>query len=192
MGKEIVANWNFLSNNYGIKLSTDSSVSETYITFDTGAAVTVLGCNMLFDLGITESRSELAIMRLLTISGITPRVFYSATKTEMLGYPCVIENMKLSGVVIDKFYFYLFLGGDNPDVSLLGNDFLKYCEYTKKLDSDIVITDFNNILYESNFLSETKSKRAFPVNLILDELERIESTKDLASAFRYIISHPTR
>lgn len=75
------------------------------------------------------------------------RVLMPSSNTKMVGYPCVINNIELSGVLLKEFYFYLCVGANNPDIALLGNDFLRFCDFNKEKNSDIEITSIDLYSY---------------------------------------------
>lgn len=185
--------WNKDSQSYSMKFKSKANANyNTYLTFDTGAGVTILCLNVLLNEQLFTTNNSLAIFNMLNVSRVKPRVFYSASKTKMSGFPCYMENVVLSGKNLSKFYFYLFVGLDNPNVSLLCNDFISCCAFNKKLNGDIVITDFDFKSYEENFIKDAESDVIFPISSIFNEVERVESTKDIASAFRYFIENAQR
>lgn len=182
--------WNEVNLNYNIGLRLSENANNgTCLTFDTGAAATILGLNVLLNENIITSDNSQAIFNMLMISNVKPKIFYSASKTKMACFPCFLKDVYLSDYKLDVFYFYLSIGNDNPNVALLGNDFINYCAFKKSIGSDIVITDFDSTGYIKNFIALAESSYIFPVNYIFEEISRIESTKDVASAFRYLISH---
>lgn len=189
---KIKAYWTEQYKDYKLTLGLNNDNEVSLMTLDTGAGSTIIGSNILLKCGVNSMENNVDIMNFLNIMQVTPRIFLSATNTRMAAYPCYLENVLLSGVLFTKFYFYLFLGKENLNICLLGNDFIRFCSMSKSINSDIALTDFSFDVYEENFLKDCGSDVVLSVNRIYDELERIESTKDLASAFRYIISHPTR
>lgn len=185
--------WNDMCLDYKIRLQiSDNLDASSMLTFDTGAGATVFGISVLTNERISKSLDIASIFNLLTICNVRPKIFYSATNTKMVAFPCYMQDVILGGEKIDKLYFYLTTGTENPNVALLGNDFIRFCALNKDIDSHINITNFDFDKYEKNFLSGIDNGIVFPVNAIYEEYERIESTKSLASAFQYLLSHPKK
>lgn len=185
--------WNDIGLNYKIDLQlVDVLGSSNMLTFDTGAGATVFGINVLINEKLSESLDSTGVFNLLTLCNVKPKIFYSATNTRMAAFPCCMNNVLLGGEKLDKLYFYLTPGTENPDVALLGNDFIRYCSMSKGIDSNIEITGFDFESYERNFIDNIDGDVIFPIHSIYEEYERIESTKNLASAFQYLVTHPKK
>jgi hypothetical protein len=118
---------------------------------------------------------------------IQPVYFNSASNTEMKTYPLVIKNFKLGEELIDELYFYLLMNDYNPDLSVLGVDFINYCSMHKELNSDIELRMLDSINYEKKFKENAKTDKILSLNLIMDKLntsDEYETPRDIAAALR--------
>ena len=116
--------------------------------FDTGAVRTVISIWSLF-----QHLSINTINRLkegFENAGIKSKEFSSASGNELKGYPCVIHNAKLNGVVIKDFCFYLILD-TRRKIALIGDDFVSCCDFHHIIDGDIVIDSFDSDLAYEKF-----------------------------------------
>jgi len=105
------------------------------VKFDTGAAASIITSKAL---GIGAVQSE-HIADYIDKKRITKRLFKSATDTEFCGYLCSCSDVKINGVPLKKFYFYLVLN-DSVNKALLGDDFISCCTFSHQPQSDICIT----------------------------------------------------
>lgn len=84
--------------------------------------------------------------------GKTKSVFHSASNTEMPVFKVYAENVMVGDIEMPFFYYWLSPVHDYKRL-LLGDDFVKYCEFYHLPDEDIFIKDFkidNYINYNRN------------------------------------------
>lgn len=72
------------------------------------------------------------------------------------------HNVKICGLNLEHFYYYL-VPQNKRAVALLGNDFLRYCEYTHKIEGNIYITKIDMDAY----------KRYYDSAISVDELAEL-------------------
>lgn len=118
-----------------------------FLKFDTGAINTVIGIRVLFEYLSKNDFNKL--LEALKESGIEAESFKSASGNELLGYPCVVHNVEISGEHFENFCFYLIINSDR-NIALLGDDFISHCDFKHKKQGDIIISDFEDAsMYES-------------------------------------------
>ncbi|MCI9078163.1 MAG: hypothetical protein HFH68_04455 [Lachnospiraceae bacterium] len=103
------------------------------IMFDTGAVQTVIGLKEFLDNGIDIKDELIKSMRL---NGINKVTFTSASNNKIEAYPCKINNIKLGGIELDIFKFYLDIS-DTIVKPLLGMDFIRHCKFSYLPHEDI-------------------------------------------------------
>lgn len=63
--------------------------------------------------------------------------FTSASGHKMYGIRSIFHDVRISGVKLEKFYFYLLLGSNRP-IALIGDDFISCCSFTHEPKQDIL------------------------------------------------------
>ena len=127
-------------------------VSRFPIKFDTGATSTVIGIYTLFNRISPNNIQKLKDG--FEKAGIQPRDFSSATGHQLLGYPCKVHGVDVSGHILEDFYFHLVLDTKRK-LSLLGNDFISCCNFKHEIDSNILIEDYDLKSYSEKFCNTT-------------------------------------
>lgn len=130
----------------GVLLRGSSSIGNV-VTFkvDTGAVCTIISCSTLC--GEYNSTYEEKIKEYTMKKGIKPRKFYSASSTEMLGYPVCIPSVRLGKRdIIQNFCYYLVFGIERP-ICLLGVDVLSCYFFTHSVGGNILMDRFDMELY---------------------------------------------
>ena len=59
-------------------------------------------------------------------------------------------NVTIGNYKIEHFYYY-FIPQNKRPIALLGNDFLRFCEYTHKIEGNIYITKIDMVAYKSYY-----------------------------------------
>lgn len=108
---------------------------EIPMQFDTGASQTVIGLKR-FLTNNADIKDEL--IKNMSIDGISATTFKSASNNIIKAYPCKINNIKLGGIELDIFKFYLDISDTivNP---LLGMDFIRHCKFSYLPHEDIKV-----------------------------------------------------
>lgn len=143
-----------------------------FMKFDTGAVNTVIGLRTLFKYLSKNNLDKL--LNMFEISGIHKEKFNSASGDALYGYPCVLHDVEVSGIRIKNFCFYIIVN-DKRTLSLLGNDFISFCDFSHKKGEDIIITNYNDVEAYKSFMIKSQSK----------VLELDEIFKDINSDYEY-------
>lgn len=96
------------------------------------------------------------------------KVFHSATGNEMTGYLVDAGNIELGDAQMDHFFYYFIPQNDRP-VALLGNDFLRYCEYTHTIEGNITITKIDEDAYARYYANAVSIDE---LAAVIDEIEQ--------------------
>lgn len=169
------------------------------IKFDTGASATIVTLTTINDKATEEDC--LKLKELIKTGNYITNTFKSATDDELVGIKCYKDNVDIGGIHFDRFYYWLI-----PTVkynkALLGDDFIKCCQFTHNIKSDIVITAFsiqdyilNNIsggaLSEAQLLEElanTKLPKRYKVEMQGYQTRLVDAetpTKALKTVLKY-------
>ncbi len=115
------------------------------VKWDTGAANTVISLGAIDD--------EISTADFTTFKkyceqhyDAVRKEFVSASGGSFYGYPISVKEVKVGGVKLPTFLFYLVLE-NKRDIALLGFDFIDRCSFSHKTDSDISLTEFNEVGY---------------------------------------------
>lgn len=117
------------------------------IKFDTGAVNTVISLEALTN---NKNIDKNKLIKQLENSKKS-HIFKSASGNDMIGYLCNASNVKISGVNIKDFYYYLIVNTEQS-LALLGDDFISCCSFNHSINSDIIINAFNDKLYKDKQL----------------------------------------
>ena len=101
------------------------NINDLRLLFDTGSDMTLISRNTLKDVtGLSEEElsEKLIVSREQVITTAT------GEKIETLVYPCCILNAALGSLVLPKLFFTTLSIDSN---SLLGSDFIDFCDITK-------------------------------------------------------------
>lgn len=139
--------------------------TDTYtkLKFDTGAVNTVVHAQILSfkPKGKEEYNGKLVenkIIELYNKKGIDlsqdnntyRRKFYAASGGDFYGYLTRFDDVKIDGFSIPAFYLYMVPQNDKI-IALLGNDFLRYCQYYHNIEGDIIITKIDENKYLDDY-----------------------------------------
>jgi len=144
---------------------TKAQDSVINIKFDTGACSTIISLNTLMD---TDDENKLKRFILGIPKDIPRKGFRSASGNTMYGILCEAKNVKLSGVTLEHFYYYLIIEYKDRDecknckysekgnrrLALIGDDFISCCGFNHSKNSDIIINSFDKDIYEQNMRME--------------------------------------
>ena len=156
---KIVCDFNGTSYNIRVEY-----VGEVYFKVDTGAAHTVIGLDLFHALmGISKRR----ILEFITNSNVPKMTFKTYSGERFEAVLCRLRNVKLSGVLIPEFYFYVTTASVNH-YGLLGMDFISRC----KIEGNP-----NQVLYLDKILPD----KQYAISIYLDELS-ITERSDFDSA----------
>ena len=148
------------------------------LILDTGAYCSLISITSLLELGLV-SNDNLDLLREGFQNGnICVRKMKSASNHIIDCVPCVLRDIYLDDTLIKEFYFYLPLD-TSLSSTLLGLDFIRFCNFTKESETKITITSFDYVRYKENFLRSSNNSSIIDLNL----LESI-SERDLAAYFR--------
>lgn len=137
------------------------NINDLRLLFDTGSDMTLISRSTLKDItGLSEEElsNKLSVSREQVITTAT------GEKIETLVYPCCILNATIGSLVLPKLFFTTLSIDSN---SLLGSDFIDFCDITKTKLGVYQITDFDYINYEREFVS----KFSYKVNSYLDSCD---------------------
>lgn len=151
------------------------------LKFDNGASYTVIAASVLLQHLTDDGAKQLdqyLSRRAATDHGkdVAPfqKKFRSATGDAMTGYLVDSGKIKFGSAELSHFYYYLVPRNKRP-VVLLGNDFLRYCEYTHAIGGNILITKMDEDAYAKHYANA----------MSVDELAAVidEIGKDNADGF---------
>lgn len=174
------------NSRYTLRLRNLSIGNNSLITikFDTGAINTVIGIRTLFKYMSINDKTKL--LNAFENSGIESEPFHSASGDELIGYPCIVHNVEISGEKVKNFCFYLIINTDRP-IALLGDDFISCCDFSHNKHEDIIINDFDDRAIYSKFLK--KSSRVLELDEIVNSIDSDSKRKDEAAGFdKYVES----
>lgn len=121
--------------------------SSMLIKFDTGAANTIISAGSFAGEVISEEELSNKIMPFLNKRpDLVQQNFESVSGNILTGIKAYAKNIKLGGVLIPTFYYYLVI--DIGKKALLGDDFISKCDFKHSKDGDICITSFDRDAYE--------------------------------------------
>lgn len=127
--------------------SIETEESSVLLKFDTGAAKTVISIGKLAGEIIPEEKLSNKLKTLLSKRpSITQVTFESASGNTITGIKACAKSVKLDGVLIPTFCYYLVF--DVGKKALLGDDFISKCDFKHSKDGDICITSFDRDAYE--------------------------------------------
>lgn len=138
--------------------------------FDTGAADTIISPSMIYSLLMIEQIKDLD----WDSSGAHKILASSAFGDKKNAYKACLYNIRLSGVLLDKFYCYIVPDVNEP-FALLGNDFIKYCSFSSNIDGGI---DFFLKNKDDYYNSVSESYLSKKLNSILNLVYTNDSSKD--------------
>lgn len=118
---------------------------DIIMKFDTGAAKTLLSLSKFGKRYCTDGYVKNIRKYIDNRAGVC---FRSASGHEMVAYPCMLRNVRISDVHLDSFVFYLSLAIES-NVALIGDDFISCCSFVHSIGSDIIINKFSKEMYES-------------------------------------------
>lgn len=117
--------------------------------FDTGAVHTIISAGCVYSKNyLINNRAD--IEKRLLDENVPTKIFESATGHKFTGYLTYQENINIGDMIIPKFFYYLNLEDDTNRI-LIGDDFIRFCDFNHKINSDIVITKLDTELYEDEF-----------------------------------------
>lgn len=157
------------------ELKKDDDV-ETPLVVDTGASFSVISPLILVSLGILSADNITGFARFFREMNYTSITFQSLGGNDLEAFPCRLQDVKIGDIVIPNFFFYL------PEKltrsSLLGIDFIRYCSFTKQVDS------FDYSTYEKAWLEDVGTS-IFPLYLFESKYKSYLDVKNTAAAFRF-------
>lgn len=104
----------------------------------------------------------------------------SASGGDMIGFPYYLKNVKVSGVLLPKFYFYLVPDGER-EIVLLGYDFISCLDFCHSPGGDI-IGSMNIKMYE-----DRHAKGYLAINSVESlVLASVDKARMTASACRWL------
>jgi hypothetical protein len=86
----------------------------------------------------------------------------------MTGYLADAGEIKLGGTKVPHFYYY-FVPQNKRPVALLGNDFLRYCEYQHTIEGNIYIEKMDEDAYTRHYIN---AMSADELTAVIDEIEQ--------------------
>lgn len=181
--EQCVVKYNKFYNAYDVLLSLQENFNDIRIFFDTGASRTVITLKEFLQPYEYVKHKDEIIKQLENSSylRVEPR---SASGGKIIGYLCHLNNVQLGDGMIDSFYFFLVPNERSQD-SLLGNDFLHYCDYVHDANGDIAIKSFDSGSYEEYFerlTSHNLKYRSLDLRSLFENLKpKVETKADLAS-----------
>lgn len=156
------------------------------IKFDNGAAYTVITASMLSSRlagcdtePLNERLSKWDIPGAKQHpAGTAPfqKTFHSATGHEMVGYLVDAGSIELGDARLDHFFYY-FVPQNDRSVALLGNDFLRYCEYKHTIEGSIIITKIDEDAYARYYSNAVSIDE---LTAVIDEIEQ-DNTDDFGN-----------
>lgn len=155
-----------------------------FMKFDTGAVNTVIGLRTLFKYLSKNNLDNLISM--FESSGIHKERFNSASGDELYGYPCILHDVEISGTSIKNFCFYIIVN-DKRTLSLLGNDFISFCDFSHKEGGDIIITKYNDTEAYRSFMNKSKSKVLQLDEIVKDVINDYEYRKNISAGLQDLI-----
>ena len=145
------------SNNYEMVLKINEQTIN--LKFDNGAAYTVISASVL-DENFSDERAEYFEKILLEkaqqyeqdneLKAPFEKTFVSASGNQIKGYLVDSPNVTIGNYKNEHFYYY-FIPQNKRPIALLGNDFLRFCEYTHKIEGNIYITKIDMVAYKSYY-----------------------------------------
>lgn len=130
------------------------------LKFDTGAAQTIISLGA-FSKGLSTQNINSILTQIKQVNSFS---FRDASGNILKAYPCYLKNITINKIFLDIFYFWL-----NPNLNLkkalLGNDFIKYCNFNHNINGDIIIKDFD----KKNYLKSHMKKRKFIQEIEISE-----------------------
>lgn len=155
----IIAEHNGAAYNLTLDNITVESDTAIYIKFDTGANATVISIETLLK-ATTLTKEEL--IEKLMCRKRTINTFKSASGHDINTILCCAKNVFLSGVELDRLYFWLAIDMGIPK-ALLGDDFISCCSFSHNVGGDIFINRLDRNLYNQKFFR----KNAISIDEIL-------------------------
>lgn len=186
----MIFGWNSDKYNYTSDLKLPDDMCNK-VVFNTSSKYSILSIDMIFSKEFLSIMRDINIFNYITVFGTSHKIIETDMYTRLACFPCYIEDIILETRNFNKFYFYLLID-TSISMTLLGNDFIRHCSMSKDIDSNIEITDFDFESYERNFIDNIDGDVIFPIHSIYEEYKRIESTKNLTSAFQYLVTHPKK
>ena len=144
--------------------------------FDTGAVHTIISAGCVYSKNYLINNKYDIEKRLLD-ENVPIKIFESATGHKFTGYLTYQENINIGDMIIPKFFYYLNLDDDTNRI-LIGDDFIRFCDFNHKINSDIVITKLDTRLYEAEF-NYKDSGSILSCDDILMRTERIENATEI-------------
>ena len=123
-----------------MNLHDDCDVDVT-AKFDTGAVVSFFTVSALYT-GITNETATRLQKSLVSRPNIITASFNAASGEEMFAVKCHADDVMVGNIHFERFFYWL-----NPSVenkkALLGDDFIRFCDFRHKRYNDILIDDFD-------------------------------------------------
>lgn len=148
------------------------------LILDTGAYCSLISITSLLELGLVSNNNLDLLREGFQNGNIYVRKMKSASSHIIDCVPCVLRNIYLDDTLIKEFYFYLPLD-TSLSSTLLGLDFIRFCNFIKDSETKITITSFDYSRYKENFLRSVGNNSVIDLNLLESVSER-----DLAAYFR--------
>ncbi|MBQ3794849.1 MAG: hypothetical protein IJS12_04120 [Lachnospiraceae bacterium] len=137
-----------------------------HFKFDTSATSTFVTLGALNkDIKQTEEEIQRVFKRCRD-NGVIANNYISASGQEMFAVKCYAENVTMGKIFLPRFYYWLSPMVDNRKL-LLGDDFIRFCDFKHAPESDIIIEDFKVDDYIS-FNSKINPTDCISQNEILD------------------------
>ena len=117
--------------------------SQLEFKFDTGAISSFVTVGSMLGKNNVEKNRE-SINRAFEHYGEIGKlqtVFHSASDNEMFAYRVYAEDVMIGNIKLPIFYYWLSPMIDNRKL-LLGDDFIRFCDFKHVHESDIIIEDF--------------------------------------------------
>lgn len=163
------------------ELKKDNDI-ETPLVVDTGASFSIISPLILVSLGILSIDNIDGFAKFFKEMNYSSIIFQSIGGSDLEAFPCRLQDVKIGDIIIPNFFFYL------PEKltksSVLGIDFIRFCFFTKKIDSSIVVDDFDYDAYEKSWL-DIVGTSIFPLYLFESKYKSYLDIKNTAAAFRY-------
>lgn len=170
--EQCIVKYNESYNAYDTLLRFPRNFNRVRMFFDTGASKTIITLQEFLRHREYAKHKDEIIKQLENSSylRVEPR---SASGDKITGYLCHLNNIQLDKQTVKSFYFFLVPNEKSQD-SLLGNDFLHYCNYAHDANGDIVIESFDLKSYEEYFerlTSHDVKHRSLDLRSLLENLE---------------------
>lgn len=163
---------------------------EVILKVDTGAVDTVIypGC---FDMKYRDLTDLSYIGKLYPA---TCKSFVTASNDKMTGYRVCAQDVKISGILIKRFVYYI-VAVSGRTIGLLGNDFIRNCSFFHEdAGKPFCIHDLNYASYSSEFQDVACIPGEKIVPLLNECLSHqiIQETRNRDDAYiRNVVSNPT-